>query len=522
MQVLYLPLSLKPGSTDDNLGGMLLFTDLVFNGGLNAFSMHISQIVARNLKFNNCVNGIVFDALWSFAATQLHFNNCETGINNVAGKGTITLVDSSMKNTKVGIASNFGASNARPASNSIIIENLEAENVPIIVKNAGNAADLTGPSGKRTIRGLGQGNSYIGSTASKFAGSITPINRPVGLRAPGSNNWYARSKPGYDSLPLSAFISARSAGAKGDGKTDDTAALQAAISSSAENSKVLFLDQGSYKVTRTLYIPANTKIVGEALPNIFAAGSYFADVNKLRPLLQVGRPGERGGVEFSDFILGTQGSTPGAVLIEHNLASTVAAVGGYWDVHTRIGGWTGSKQSLADCPTTPNTTKPPVKNGCMAAAMSMHITKSASGVYMENCWLWVADHDIDDPKVKQVEVYVGRGLLVESEAGNNWFICSASEHHVKYQYNMVNTKNVYMDQLQTETPYFQPNPSASFPYPYNAGLHDPEFSDTRGPANMAWAQRIINSHDFSIYGSAYFSWYKNWNHGMPVSPLSYL
>lgn len=95
--------------------------------------------------------------------------------------------------------------------------------------------------------------------------------------------------------------------------------------------------------------------------------------------------------------------------------------------------------------------------------MDMHITKSASGVYMENCWTWTADHDIDEEDMAQIEVYSGRGILVESEEDNNWFISTPTEHHSKYQYNMVNTKNVYMHQLQTETPYYQPNLDATSP-----------------------------------------------------------
>jgi hypothetical protein len=43
-----------------SLGGMIFFNDMVFNGGLNGFSLHISQVVMRNLTFNKCVNGIVF------------------------------------------------------------------------------------------------------------------------------------------------------------------------------------------------------------------------------------------------------------------------------------------------------------------------------------------------------------------------------------------------------------------------------------------------------------------------------
>jgi glucan 1,3-beta-glucosidase len=50
--------------------------------------------------------------------------------------------------------------------------------------------------------------------------------------------------------------------------------------------------------------------------------------------------------------------------------------------------------------------------------MSMHITPSAAGLYLENNWLWTADHDIDDPNNRQLTVY--NGLLIESTAGTIW------------------------------------------------------------------------------------------------------
>lgn len=37
-------------------------------------------------------------------------------------------------------------------------------------------------------------------------------------------------------------------------------------------------------------------------------------------------------------------------------------------------------------------------------------------------WVWVADHDIDDPAARQVDVFAARGVLSESEEGPVWFI----------------------------------------------------------------------------------------------------
>ncbi len=60
------------------------------------------------------------------------------------------------------------------------------------------------------------------------------------------------------------------------------------------------------------------------------------------------------------------------------------------DAHVRIGGALGTGLKPDECP--------PVRNGinenCSAASLMMHITKEASA-YLENVWLWVADHLIE-------------------------------------------------------------------------------------------------------------------------------
>lgn len=56
------------------------------------------------------------------------------------------------------------------------------------------------------------------------------------------------------------FFDARDYGAKGNGTTDDTAALQAAITAAAGGT--LFIPAGTYKVTSSITVPSNSVIVG--------------------------------------------------------------------------------------------------------------------------------------------------------------------------------------------------------------------------------------------------------------------
>jgi hypothetical protein len=72
--------------------------------------------------------------------------------------------------------------------------------------------------------------------------------------------------------------------------------------------------------------------------------------------------------------------------------------------------------------------------------MMFHMTPTGSG-YIENMWLWTADHDIDDANMTQTSVYVARGMLIES-VNPLWLYGTASEHATFYQYEFYQVSNV--------------------------------------------------------------------------------
>ena len=300
--------------------------------------------------------------------------------------GSITLFDSSFANTPVAIKSVQSESTVPHTAGSIILENVAIENVGTVVEGPdgtvleGSASDI--------IAAWGQGNMYNPDGPNRFADTLTPVSRPEGLL--DGDKYYQRSKPQYESMPASAFSSVRDGGATGDGETDDSDALQKVIDSAAAADQVVFLDAGVYKVTKTITIPANSKIVGEAFPVILSSGDFFNNQDEPKAVLQVGDAGEEGYVELSDFIISTQGAQAGAILIEYNLASPDEPAG-LWDVHARVGGFIGSMQTTKECAKTPDTVVTEPDANCIVAYMLMHVTPSASNLYMENCWLWVSD-----------------------------------------------------------------------------------------------------------------------------------
>lgn len=311
--------------------------------------------------------------------------------------GSVTLFDSSITNTPIGIVSAWASSGNTPATGgSLALENLALNNVPVAIQGPSGTV-LSGSSGAVTITSWGNGHRYTPNGPQTFQGTINPYTRPASLLSSGK--YYTRSKPQYETLSASSFVSARSSGARGDGSTDDTAALQNAINTAASSGMVLYIDYGVYVVTSTITIPPGAKIVGETYPVILSSGSFFADMSNPQPVVQVGSSsGQSGYVELSDFIVSTRGAQAGAVLIEYNLA-TSGTPSGMWDVHTRIGGFTGSDLQVAQCAKDPSSST--VNSNCIGAFMSMHITSASTGLYIENSWMWTADHVRSPPLVSQ-------------------------------------------------------------------------------------------------------------------------
>ena len=412
---------------EEGSGGFM--TDLVFEGGKYGFNVGNQQFTTRNLTFNNVVTAInqLWDWGWTYSGVTI--NNCQVGLNISAGGpqavnvGSLTLFDSEINNTPIGIVTARTDNSEPAAAGSLYLENVKLNNVGVAVAGP-NSTYLQGSAGSTVIAAWADGHRYLPKGPVQARGPIEPSKRPSEL-LDASGKYYTRSKPQYGSVPLSSFLSARDLGAAGDGVTDDTVALNAALLQAKAEGKILFVDAGFYKVTGTIYIPPGSKIVGEALASvILSSGEHFNDINNPKPVVQVAQPGEQGSIEWSDFFVSTQGQQKGAILIEYNLGTYDSTPAGLWDVHTRIGGFSGSNLQTEQCEKTPDTriTSTTLVQECIAAYMSIHITKFAAGLYMENNWLWVADHDLDDASNNntQITIYAGRGLYIESQRGTLW------------------------------------------------------------------------------------------------------
>ncbi|KAK5157149.1 hypothetical protein LTS14_004667 [Recurvomyces mirabilis] len=479
--------------TENGSSGFMSDVDF-YNGEYGLYGGN-QQYTVRNFNFyghSSCAIAMLWD--WGWTWQQITISDTPVGIllmnpDDPGGPvpGSIYLMDSQFQSVGTAIKANQLNADLKDTS-VIVLDNIGMQGVSeVLTFSDGSSMEIT----PGTLDFFLFGNMKDGSSTFGSFGLAMP--HPDDSLAPNSTPLYARrsyfvkSRPQYENYPLSSIIDVKSFGAKGDGQTDDTAAIQKALNSATE-SNVIYFPSGSYVITSTVKVPSTCRITGRVWSQLVARGSAFANMAEPTPMIQVGQPGDTGTVEFSDILFTSIGPLPGLVMVEWNVAATETGSVGMWDTHFRVGGAIGTKMQVADCPL-----GQPIKTGCIAASLLLHITPQANG-YFENVWAWVADHDLDDAANTQITVAAARGILVESE-GPTWMI-------------------------QTESPYFQYTEATISPGPFKSSIGlfngDPDFaSDTTCDStdlmcDFSWAVIVDSVTNLSIASAGLYSWFDNY------------
>ena len=221
----------------------------------------------------------------------------------------LTLVNVAIKNTPVGIEIDKGYSDSLWGKNvrfenvskaGVVISNEEnvftqvgfdnavASNTPVFARFRDSGKTVDGPKGSGskayrvgsftyglTLPGLGRMGEY------KILSDITP------LKALPSTAPALRSLP-----PMTEWTNVKTLGAKGDGTTDDTAALQKAI----DTHRVLYLPTGFYMVSDTLKLRPDTVLIGlhPALAQLVIPDNNpgHVGIGPVKPILETPKGGD--------------------------------------------------------------------------------------------------------------------------------------------------------------------------------------------------------------------------------------
>jgi glucan 1,3-beta-glucosidase len=211
------------------------------------------------MKFEGARTAIKIDGLFVGIFQKMDFRSCGTGID-MGGAGSITLLDSTA--LKVGRVVATGETGN--GQGSIVIDNLKVTSVGTIVQNYNNnRVILAGSEPLVTVGSWIQGNVYLGLDNGLYTqrAMSTPYKPPVMLDQAGE--FFTKSRPVYAGWSVSDIVNVKDQGAKGDGRSDDTAILNSILQRNAQAGKITYFPHGYYVVTDTIYVPPNSRIMGE-------------------------------------------------------------------------------------------------------------------------------------------------------------------------------------------------------------------------------------------------------------------
>ncbi|PSN61819.1 pectin lyase-like protein [Corynespora cassiicola Philippines] len=498
--------------TENGSGGFI--SDVIMRFGNVGWVIGNQQFLGRALQFFDNMEAIKL--IWDWGTVWKNIKvfgsfkaiNAETyAPNGNQGIGCLSVIDSTFKNSHYGIT-------VEPDTEipNLVFENVASSDSPVLLQHLGR---------ERIIVAAEEGSLTDGivndTTGTVFENAIQEVqlnNTTSPNLRDKSGKIFERSRPQYDSVSIDLIVNVVDEGVKNDAASGDQSRK---INDILENhiGKVIFFPAGVYILEDTVFVPIGSRLVGEGWTQLMASGSKFSDEENPRTMLKIANPGDRGIVEWSDFLFTVRGNTASAVLVEWNIHESFQGSAGIWDCHFRVGGAKGSDLILEECPKSQTS----IEDTCKAASLLLHITPSSSG-YFENIWAWTADHDIDakiDPKKdintqdQMTNVFSARGILVESQ-GPTWMYATAAEHNALYNYNFHKAKNIYVALLQTETPYYQPGIPASAVFTPGRFPGDPDFSECKGRfhCESAWALRIAESSDIVIHGAGMYTFFDSY------------
>lgn len=331
----------------------------------------------------------------------------------------------------------------------INVESTVCLRVPTFVGFRESGKTLKGPGEAYAVRELGHGLRYASMGTDPKVETVYHAESVAALPPPAPTD--------VTPTPSTAdWANASTLGAKGDGKTDDTAALQAAI----DGHRVVYLPQGLYRVTDTIRLHKDTVLIGLnpiTTQIVLADGTPgfggeptgrrggLAFPGGPRPLLET----PKGGANLVTGIgLDTGGNNPRAVgaLWRAGRESTmddVKFVGGH-----------GSNTPVYNAD---HTGDPNPARRWDSQYPSLWVTDGGGGTFKN---IWTAS------------TFAQAGMLVTDTSTEGRVYQMSSEHHVRHEVQLRNVANWSLVALQTE--------------------------EERGESSSALPLEIERSHDITV------------------------
>jgi len=265
------------------------------------------------------------------SAVPIFFRNFTApGNSSSEGRGSFMLIDALISDTQTAVS----AALAGDSSTSLLLQNIVFNNVGVGVKNSITKSTAL-PGGSQHVDSWGYGSVVDASGTRSFnAGSTLPAplrnETLLSNSTYGSKNFFLRPRPQYADLGHSQVLDVKAFGAKGDGQTDDGPVLNAIFEIAANLSSIVYIPYGVYLIKDTVNVPINSRIIGQAWPQIMASGPKFENVSSPRIAVKVGEVGDVGVLEIQNMLFTASGPTAGVVLLEWNVRESTPGSAGMW------------------------------------------------------------------------------------------------------------------------------------------------------------------------------------------------
>ncbi|EEA18713.1 exo-beta-1,3-glucanase, putative [Talaromyces marneffei ATCC 18224] len=264
----------------------IILNDLTFNGGAYGLKLSGQQWILKNIKTSGTTTGISAGG-FSVVCQACSFEYAATGIDATGVSGTTTVIDSSGLNLGVFLK----GTNSGGAVNSVVLENVSYDGTTVSMSGS------TVLSGSVTDTWV-YGHLYSSGSSSSSPVTGRTVTTPRSSSLLSNGRYFITEKPlTFQEYSINQVLNIKSVAGLpvyGDGSTDDTANINSILSKYA-GCKVIYFPAGTYIVTNTIFIPAGSRIYGDAYGTaISAIGSNYYNPNAPGTMVRVGNSGDVG------------------------------------------------------------------------------------------------------------------------------------------------------------------------------------------------------------------------------------